>query len=92
MTQFQEINHANSVLTDETKKSIYDNYGSLGLSIAEQVGEENVKAYFMLNSKCCKVSSVYKFWQESNSDKKFWSGLLVFSCIAEPVRRQKPLR
>lgn len=53
--KFQEINLANSVLSDESKRSIYDKYGSLGLSIAEQIGEDNVKAYFMMNSKCAKA-------------------------------------
>jgi len=54
--QFQEINHAYSVLNDPTKRSIYDRYGSLGLYIAEQFGEENVNTYFVLTSSWCKVS------------------------------------
>ena len=33
---------ANAVLSDEKKRRLYDKYGSLGLYIAEQVGEENV--------------------------------------------------
>ena len=57
--QFQEINHAYSVLNDATKRSIYDRYGSLGLYIAEQFGEENVKTYFLLTSNWCKVC----FWK-----------------------------
>ena len=40
---------------DPVKRNIYDKYGSLGLSIAEQVGEDNVNTYFMLSSKWCKV-------------------------------------
>ncbi|VDN21716.1 unnamed protein product [Dibothriocephalus latus] len=41
---------------DPVKRGIYDKYGSVGLSIAEQVGEDNVQAYFMLTSKWCKCS------------------------------------
>jgi len=52
--KFQEINYANTVLSDETKKEIYDNYGSIGLQLAEQVGDENVKTYMLLSSKWCK--------------------------------------
>ena len=53
--QFQEINHANTVLSDTTKRGIYDRYGSLGLYVAEQFGEENVNTYFVLTSGWCKV-------------------------------------
>lgn len=56
--RFQEINYANSVLGDETKKSIYDKYGSIGLSLADQVGEDNVKTYMVLSSCWCKALMV----------------------------------
>lgn len=49
------MNRAHSILNDETKRNIYDNYGSLGLYIAEQFGEENVNAYFVVTSTWCKV-------------------------------------
>lgn len=39
---FKRINQANAVLSDEKKRRLYDKYGSFGLYIAEQVGEENV--------------------------------------------------
>uniref|UniRef100_A0A182LVW5 J domain-containing protein n=1 Tax=Anopheles culicifacies TaxID=139723 RepID=A0A182LVW5_9DIPT len=39
--KFKEVNRAHSILSDLTKRNIYDNYGSLGLYIAEQFGEEN---------------------------------------------------
>lgn len=42
-------------LQDEKKREIYDQYGSLGLYIAEQIGEDNVKAYFALQSPLAKV-------------------------------------
>lgn len=53
--QFKEVNRAHSILSDQTKRNIYDNYGSLGLYIAEQFGEENVNAYFVVTSPACKV-------------------------------------
>ncbi|XP_071486256.1 dnaJ homolog subfamily C member 5G-like [Diadema antillarum] len=56
--KFKEINRAHKVLTDEKKKQIYDEYGSLGLYIADQVGEDYVKWYFMMNSRCFKVTSI----------------------------------
>ena len=37
------------------KRGIYDRYGSLGLYVAEQFGEENVNTYFVLTSGWCKV-------------------------------------
>lgn len=54
--KFKEVNRAHSILSDATKRNIYDNYGSLGLYIAEQFGEENVNAYFVVTSTWCKVS------------------------------------
>ncbi|KAM4026956.1 dnaJ homolog subfamily C member 5B [Anomaloglossus baeobatrachus] len=47
---FKEINNAHSILSDISKRNIYDKYGSLGLYVAEQFGEENVNTYFMLSS------------------------------------------
>ncbi|KAF6020857.1 Csp [Bugula neritina] len=56
---FKKINHANSVLTDEKKRQIYDSYGSLGLYVAEQFGEENVSTYFLFTSGWCKALFVF---------------------------------
>ncbi|XP_015523379.1 dnaJ homolog subfamily C member 5 isoform X2 [Neodiprion pinetum] len=53
--KFKEINRAHAILTDLTKRNIYDNYGSLGLYVAEQFGEENVNAYFVVTSGWCKA-------------------------------------
>lgn len=49
--KFKEINNANTILSDENKRKIYDEYGSMGLYAAEQFGEEGVKYYFLM-SKC----------------------------------------
>ncbi|KAL4842503.1 hypothetical protein H8958_011506 [Nasalis larvatus] len=48
--KFKEINNAHAILTDISKRSIYDKYGSLGLYVAEQFGDEHVNTYFMLSS------------------------------------------
>ena len=57
----KEINQANSVLSNETKREINDQYGSMGLQLAEQFGEENSKAYLLVNSKWCKFLIVFFF-------------------------------
>ncbi|XP_033219415.1 dnaJ homolog subfamily C member 5-like isoform X5 [Belonocnema kinseyi] len=57
--KFKEINRARAILCDLTKRNIYDNYGSLGLYAAEQFGEENVNAYFVITSKWTKAFFVF---------------------------------
>lgn len=57
--KFKEVNRAHSILSDLAKRNIYDNYGSLGLYIAEQFGEENVNAYFLVTSGWCKALIVF---------------------------------
>lgn len=57
--KFKEINNAHSILSDATKKNIYDKYGSLGLYVAEQFGEENVNTYFVLSSWWAKASFLF---------------------------------
>lgn len=52
--KFKDINRANSILSDENKRKLYDNYGSMGLYLAEQLGEENLGAYYLLTSGWCK--------------------------------------
>ncbi|KAK1898213.1 DnaJ like subfamily C member 5 [Dissostichus eleginoides] len=44
--KFKEINNAHAILNDPTKRNIYDKYGSLGLYVAEQFGEENALFVF----------------------------------------------
>lgn len=55
--KFKEINNAHAILNDPTKRNIYDKYGSLGLYVAEQFGEENVNTYFVLSSWWAKVGA-----------------------------------
>lgn len=57
--KFKDINRAHSILSDETKRNIYDSYGSLGLYVAEHFGESNVNAYFMLSSGWCKALCIF---------------------------------
>ncbi|XP_028354409.1 dnaJ homolog subfamily C member 5 isoform X1 [Physeter macrocephalus] len=57
--KFKEINNAHAILTDSTKRNIYDKYGSLGLYVAEQFGEENVNTYFVLSSWWAKLVSSF---------------------------------
>lgn len=60
-SQFKEINRANTILSDSSKRLIYDRYGSLGIYAAEQFGEENVNAYLVLTSGWCKVIESFCF-------------------------------
>uniref|UniRef100_A0A674IC29 J domain-containing protein n=1 Tax=Terrapene triunguis TaxID=2587831 RepID=A0A674IC29_9SAUR len=55
--KFKEINNANATLNDENKRRIYDEYGSMGLYVAEQFGEESVKYYFLMSKWWFKVSA-----------------------------------
>ncbi|XP_067935779.1 dnaJ homolog subfamily C member 5-like isoform X2 [Watersipora subatra] len=55
---FKQINHANSVLTDHTKKKIYDQYGSMGLHLASQIGEERFGTYLLLQKPWAKALAV----------------------------------
>lgn len=58
--KFKELNSAHAVLSDLTKRNIYDSYGSLGLYVAQQFGEDNVNTYFMLSTWWAKVGAELK--------------------------------
>jgi len=47
---FKKINKAHTVLSDEKKRKIYDDYGSFGLYLADQVGDDMVKHLMFLRS------------------------------------------
>ncbi|XP_022657431.1 dnaJ homolog subfamily C member 5-like isoform X2 [Varroa destructor] len=57
--KFKDINRANAILSDLSKRNIYDNYGSVGLYIAEQLGEEHVNTYFALTSGWAKAIFIF---------------------------------
>ncbi|CAK5074879.1 unnamed protein product [Meloidogyne enterolobii] len=40
--KFQEINYANTILSNPSKRRIYDEYGDMGLKMADQLGEEHI--------------------------------------------------
>lgn len=67
--KFKEINNANSILSDETKRKIYDEYGSMGLYVAEQFGEESVKYYFLMSKCWFKVIALDKITQMNIIEK-----------------------
>lgn len=47
---FKKVSHAHTILTDEKKREIYDKYGSAGLHLAEQVGDEMVGTIMKFSS------------------------------------------
>uniref|UniRef100_A0A1I8HEX0 J domain-containing protein n=1 Tax=Macrostomum lignano TaxID=282301 RepID=A0A1I8HEX0_9PLAT len=59
--KFKEINRAHKVLSDPTKRKIYDQYGSVGLQLASQIGEENMSAYLMMQHPCFKCLMICCF-------------------------------
>lgn len=64
---FKKINHANTILSDEKKREIYDQYGSFGLYVAEQFGDEVVDHVMLFSSK----------WFQCI----FWSCCLLTGCF-----------
>jgi len=47
--KFREINHAYEILSDDEKREIYDTYGSFGVFILDQFGD-NAKLYLRLTN------------------------------------------
>jgi len=41
--KFRQITYAYSILSDENKRAIYDEYGSVGLEFAKNFGDDNVR-------------------------------------------------
>jgi len=65
LEKFQEINKAHKILTDPTKRQIYDKYGSLGLQIAEsqQITDINdVKLQFWVSSLWFRILAGFCFF------------------------------
>jgi len=48
---FKKINSANAILSDEKKRQLYDEYGSFGLYLADQVGDDLVGTLMFFQSK-----------------------------------------
>lgn len=51
--RFKAISYANAILSDPSKRQIYDEHGDVGLQVAEEFGDQNVDSYFCLNSIWC---------------------------------------
>jgi len=47
---FKKINSANAILSDEKKRQLYDEYGSFGLYLADQVGDDLVGTLMFFQS------------------------------------------
>ncbi|XP_055356861.1 dnaJ homolog subfamily C member 5-like [Paramacrobiotus metropolitanus] len=56
--KIRDVNFANQILSDVKKRELYDAYGSMGLSVAEQIGEDNVRLYFFAQGKCFKACMI----------------------------------
>jgi len=53
--RFREVSHAHGILGDDRRRSIYDDHGSVGIYVAEKVGEENADLFLRLQSAWCKA-------------------------------------
>nr|AYN74442.1 heat shock protein [Acipenser oxyrinchus oxyrinchus] len=47
--KFKDINNANAILSDDTKRQIYDEYGSMGLYASDHIGEQREQYYFLMS-------------------------------------------
>lgn len=59
--KFKEINRAHKILSDEEKRKIYDDYGSMGLELADQIGTENVAMFMKLQTPAAKCGMLLAF-------------------------------
>lgn len=51
LEKFKDINKANTVLSDVPKRNIYDSYGSFGIYVIQQVGDDFVNTHQFLSSR-----------------------------------------
>jgi len=59
--KFKEVNRAHKILSDEEKRKIYDDYGSMGLELADQIGTENVAMFMKLQTPAAKCAMFLVF-------------------------------
>ena len=60
-SQITVLFQAHKILSDEQYREIYDNYGSVGLELAEQVGPENVAMLMKMQTPCAKFGMCLAF-------------------------------
>lgn len=86
---FKEINTAHAVLSDPTKKKIYDQHGSLGIYLFDHFGEEGVRYYFIVNSCWFKVLPFFLVPQSKKGirggDWRAGSQLGAFNALLEDL-------
>ena len=80
--QFKKINHANHILSDEKKRGLYDKYGSFGLHIAEQFGDDVVETLMMFRSGWFQVRQIIFAIQLFIIRKCYNQNLIVFKITA----------
>jgi len=59
--KFKEVNRAHKILSDEEKRKIYDDYGSMGLELADQIGTENVAMFMKMQTPAAKCAMLLAF-------------------------------
>ena len=52
---FKEINYANNVLSNASKRAVYDAYGPMGLKMMDQIGEDRIPVFMLAQSRWAKV-------------------------------------
>jgi DnaJ-class molecular chaperone len=75
--QLTDINYAYSVLSNPTKRSVYNTYGKKGLRFAESVGDKHVESLLAAkegNSTCL----IVRFYSYTNMRYKYFNSVMRF--------------